>query len=253
MITAGIDIGSVCIKGVILINGEIKASKTTFTGYSPGQSAEALFSELKNESGADSIDAIVSTGYGRNSVSFSTKTITEITCHAAGAKFLDSRVKTVIDIGGQDSKVIGITEGGGVRDFAMNDKCAAGTGRFLEVMSRALELDLAKFGEASLRADSPSPISSTCAVFAESEVISLMAKGETRENIIAGIHESIARRIASMAARVGVIEPVMMTGGVSKNEGTVAALEQILKMKITVSEYSQLCGALGAALLAAEA
>lgn len=250
MITAGIDIGSVSVKGILLADGEIKASGIQFTGYNAGRAGVSVFDGLKESAGVDSVDAVVSTGYGRNNVDFASKTITEITCHAAGAYFLNKDVMTVIDVGGQDSKVIALTGDGRVKDFAMNDKCAAGTGRFLEVMSRALELDLENFGEVSLKADNPSPISSTCAVFAETEVISLIAKGEKRENIIAGIHESIARRVASMASRVGVREQVMMTGGVSKNAGAVAALESALGLKTLVTEYSQFGGALGAAVLA---
>ncbi len=252
IVTAGIDIGSVSVKGVILIDGQIVASKITFTGYSPSSTGEALFSELKKSAGLETVNAAVATGYGRNIVSFATRTITEITCHAAGARYIDKGVKTVIDVGGQDSKVIAIGDNGGVKDFAMNDKCAAGTGRFLEVMSRVLELDLDEFGAASLKAESAKPISSTCAVFAESEVISLLAKGEKREDIIAGIHESIAQRVASLAARVGVKEPIMMTGGVSQNAGAVAALEKVLGLPVLVTKYSQLGGALGAAVLAAE-
>lgn len=250
MITAGIDIGSVSVKGVLLVNGEIMATGIQFTGYNSGKAGESVFASLKESAGVDTVDAVVATGYGRNNVDFAHKTITEITCHAAGAGFLNKEVRTVIDVGGQDSKVISITEDGRVKDFAMNDKCAAGTGRFLEVMSRALELDLENFGGVSLKADSPSPISSTCAVFAETEVISLIARGEKRENIVAGIHESIARRVASLAVRVGVKEQVMMTGGVSKNTGAVAALEKALDVKALVTEYSQFGGALGAAVLA---
>jgi len=193
----------------------------------------------------------VSTGYGRNSVDFADKAITEITCHAAGAYFQDPAVRSVIDIGGQDSKAISMDDAGRVNDFVMNDKCAAGTGRFLEVMARALEVDLDAFGEMSLKADTPAAISSLCTVFAESEVISLIARGEKRENIIAGIHESIGSRVLAMAKRVGVTEPVMMTGGVAKNIGVVKALENRAGVSIKVSPNAQINGAIGAALLAA--
>jgi predicted CoA-substrate-specific enzyme activase len=197
------------------------------------------------------VDKIVSTGYGRKSVSFADKVITEITCHGAGAHYTNPDVRTVIDIGGQDSKALAIDEDGRVKDFAMNDKCAAGTGRFLEVMARALEADLDKFGEMSLHSEMPSKISSLCTVFAESEVISLISKGETRENIIAGIHESVAARVTALANRVGIHEPVMMTGGVAKNIGLVKALENKLQVPIFVSESAQENGAIGAAVLAA--
>jgi predicted CoA-substrate-specific enzyme activase len=156
----------------------------------------------------------------------------------------------VIDIGGQDSKAISVDENGAVRNFAMNDKCAAGTGRFLEVMANALQVDLEDFGRFSLKAERPSKISSLCTVFAESEVISLIAKGEKRENIIAGIHESIASRVVAMASRVGMTAPIMMTGGVAKNAGVLKALETKLGQSIEVSEKTQVTGAIGAALIA---
>jgi len=162
-------------------------------------------------------------------------------------------VRSVIDIGGQDSKAIAVSDTGSPMDFAMNDKCAAGTGRFLEVMARALEVDLEEFGDVSLKAQQPAPISSLCTVFAESEVISLIAKGEFRENIIAGIHEAIASRVVAMANRVGFNARVMMTGGVAKNTGVVKALEQKIGQKIHVSDKSQLTGAIGAAIIAQSA
>jgi predicted CoA-substrate-specific enzyme activase len=192
----------------------------------------------------------VSTGYGRNSVKFMDKAMTEIICHGAGAHYLNPRTRSVIDIGGQDSKAIVLDEKGKVKNFAMNDKCAAGTGRFLEVMARALEVELDGFGALSLRAGDPSRISSLCTVFAESEVISLISKGEKRENIIAGIHESIAARIAAMTNRLRIAPLVVMTGGVAKNIGVVKALERKIGMAVEVSEYAQVNGAIGAALLA---
>jgi predicted CoA-substrate-specific enzyme activase len=160
-------------------------------------------------------------------------------------------VRCVIDIGGQDSKAIALDENGRVRDFVMNDKCAAGTGRFLEVMARALEVDLDAFGEMAGEADRPARISSLCTVFAESEVISLIAQGEARANIIAGIHDSIAARVAAMARRIGVTPPVMMTGGVARNSGVVEALARQIGHPIRVTAHAQINGALGAALLAA--
>jgi predicted CoA-substrate-specific enzyme activase len=252
MITAGIDIGSITAKAAVLNNGEILGTKVMFTGYNAMQAGttviEALTSELDIKTG--DLDAVVSTGYGRNSVELANKAITEITCHGVGAHFLNPDIRFIIDIGGQDSKVICINGDGRVVDFAMNDKCAAGTGRFLEVMARALEVDLDKFGDICLEGKAPAKISSICTVFAESEVISLISKGETRENIIAGIHESVASRVSALAKRVGVVEPVMMTGGVAKNIGAVRALEAKLATTIQVSEYAQVNGAIGAAILA---
>jgi predicted CoA-substrate-specific enzyme activase len=252
MITAGIDIGSITAKAAILEDGRILGSKVVFTGYNARQAGKNVFDDLLRELGmeASSIEKVVSTGYGRNSVEFADKAITEIICHGAGAYYLNPEVRSIIDVGGQDSKVLTIDSDGRVKDFAMNDKCAAGTGRFLEVMARALESDLDDFGIVSLESDSPSKISSICTVFAESEVVSLIAKGESRGDIIAGIHESVASRISSLARRVGVKEPVMMTGGVARNIGVVRALEKVLDVSIKVSEFAQVNGAVGAAVMA---
>jgi predicted CoA-substrate-specific enzyme activase len=253
MITAGVDIGSITAKAAVIIDGEVKGTRVDFTGYNAEQAGRRVLDELIKELGMDaqSIARVVSTGYGRNSVKFADKAITEIICHGTGAHFLNPQVRAIIDVGGQDSKAMVVDSEGRVRDFAMNDKCAAGTGRFLEVMARALEVDLGDFGAKSLKSERPSKISSICTVFAESEVISLISKGEKRENIIAGIHDSVASRISALAKRIGVGEPLMMTGGVAKNMGVVKALENRLKMTIEVLESAQVNGAIGAAVMAA--
>lgn len=252
MRTAGIDIGSITAKAAIVEDGKILGTKIIFTGYNAEAAGLKVYEDLLSESGftTSSVSKIVSTGYGRNSVKFSDKTFTEIMAHAAGAYFLNSKIRTIIDIGGQDSKAMALDERGKVKNFVMNDKCAAGTGRFLEVMARALEVNLDEFGAMSLQSKQPSKISSLCTVFAESEVISLIARGEKRQDIIAGIHESIAARVSSMLARVGVSEPVMITGGVARNAGVVDALTRKLGVKIAVSSYAQVNGAIGAAVLA---
>lgn len=252
MLTVGIDVGSISAKAAIIKDGALLAGKVILTGYNARNAGEKVFAALLEEQGLtrEAVAQVVATGYGRNSVDFADRAVTEITCHAAGAHFQDPAVRSVIDIGGQDSKAIAMDSEGKVNDFAMNDKCAAGTGRFLEVMARALEVDLDAFGEMSLKADTPAAISSLCTVFAESEVISLIARGEKRENIIAGIHESIGSRVLAMAKRVGVTEPVMMTGGVAKNIGVVKALESRAGVSIVVSPHAQINGAIGAALLA---
>jgi len=252
MITVGIDIGSITAKAAVLDQGQLKGTVVQGTGYDAKAAAEAGFQKVLTISGYEEqqVDFVVSTGYGRRSVYFADKSITEISCHAAGAHFANPHVKSVIDIGGQDSKVMTISPQGKVLDFAMNDKCAAGTGRFLEVMARALEVDLEKMGEISLKSDSPATISSLCTVFAESEVISLIAKGEKRENIVAGIHASIGARVVAMAGRLGLKSPVMMTGGVAKNIGLVRMLEEKLNMPVEISEHAQVLGAIGAALIA---
>lgn len=252
MITLGIDVGSITAKAALVKDGKLLSTAVIVTGYNARNAGESVFGKILYEAGItrSEIGGIVATGYGRNSVTFAGKSITEITCHAAGAHFLNPAVRSVIDIGGQDSKAIVMDEAGKVKDFAMNDKCAAGTGRFLEVMARALEVDINDFGKMSLDADNPARISSLCTVFAESEVISLIAKGEKRKNIIAGIHESIGSRVAAMAGRLGLTSPVMMTGGVAKNIGVVKALEGKTGKPIEVSEMAQLTGAIGAALIA---
>jgi predicted CoA-substrate-specific enzyme activase len=252
--TAGIDIGSITAKAAVMSGEELLGTRVIFTGYHSEAAGRRVFTELLAELGLSrgQIGRIVATGYGRKNVTIADKAVTEIMCHAAGARFLDATVRSLIDIGGQDSKAVLMDENGRVVNFTMNDKCAAGTGRFLEVMARALEADLDEFGALSLKAERPAMISSLCTVFAESEVISLIAKGESRENIIAGIHEAIASRISAMAGRIGLIAPVMMTGGVARNIGVVRALEKAIGMPVVVSPYAQLTGAIGAARLALE-
>ena len=252
MITCGIDVGSITTKAAVVKDGEVIADKVVSTGYNARLAGENLFDAILQECGMDrdAMDRIISTGYGRNSLAFADKAVTEITCHAAGSFYLNPEVRSVIDIGGQDSKAIAVNDSGSPLNFVMNDKCAAGTGRFLEVMARALEVDLNNFGDFSLKAQQHSPISSLCTVFAESEVISLISNGEKRENIIAGIHDAIASRVVTMAKRVGFTPKIMMTGGVAKNAGVVRALEQKIGHKIEVSQKSQVTGAIGAAILA---
>jgi predicted CoA-substrate-specific enzyme activase len=252
--TAGIDIGSITAKAAVLRDGRFLGSRVIFTGYNAEAAGSRVFEELLGELGLDRAEVvrIVATGYGRKSVAIADKAVTEIMCHAAGARYLDPSVRSLIDIGGQDSKAVVMDESGRVTNFAMNDKCAAGTGRFLEVMARALEADLDEFGMLSLKAEQPAKISSLCTVFAESEVISLIAKGEIRENIIAGIHEAIASRVSAMASRIGLTAPVMMTGGVARNSGVVRALEKAIGVPVVVSPHAQVNGAIGAACLARE-
>ena len=252
MYTAGIDIGSISTKAVIMRNGQLLASRVMLTGYNAENAGKKVFDAVLDDLqiSASAITRMVATGYGRKSLAMADKSITEIMCHATGARYLNPLIRSIIDIGGQDSKAILLDDHGKVANFAMNDKCAAGTGRFLEVMARAMEVDLDEFGRMSLKADLPARISSLCTVFAESEIISLIAKGEKRENIIAGIHESICVRVLAMANRIGIKSPVMMTGGVAKNIGVVRAFEKAIGSPIEVSEYAQVNGAIGAALLA---
>jgi predicted CoA-substrate-specific enzyme activase len=252
MITVGIDVGSITTKGAIMDGDRLIGVSIRNTGYYSGQAGQSIYDTLLSENKLNpaDIEKVIATGYGRKNVKFADRSVTEITCHGSGAHFLNPEVRTIIDIGGQDSKVIALDGSGKVEDFVMNDKCAAGTGRFIEVMAGALEVSLDQFGQLSLAAERPSKISSLCTVFAESEVISLIARGESRENIVAGIHEAIARRVAAMAVRVGIQAPVMMTGGVAKNVGAVNALGERIGQPIQVLPEAQVTGAIGAAILA---
>lgn len=252
MIYAGIDIGSITAKAALIRGNQLFGTHVILTGHNPLNAGIKVFETLleKMKVSKSDVKAIVSTGYGRASVNFADKAITEIICHGTGAYFINYEIRGVIDVGGQDSKAILLDANGQVENFAMNDKCATGTGRFLEVMANAMEVDLNQLGDISLKADNPSKISSICTVFAESEVISMIAGQQKRENIIAGIHESAAARVAILATKTKLIEPVVMTGGVAKNKGMVTALEKRLGFNIIVGDSPQENGAIGAAVLA---
>lgn len=255
MYTLGIDIGSASSKVVILKNGRDLISSAVIqagTGTSgPGRVMEAVFKDIDLK--LEDMDYIIATGYGRFSVPFANKQISEITCHAKGIFYLVPTARTIIDIGGQDAKAIQLDDKGNILKFVMNDKCAAGTGRFLDVMSRVLEIELSAMGEAHFKADAPATVSSTCTVFAESEVISQLSKGISRENIVAGVHRSIASKACSLVYRIGILNDVVMCGGVAQDAGVVDAIEQELKQSIIVAPDPQITGALGAALMAYEA
>ena len=247
----GIDIGSTCAKTAVLAaDGSFALLSARPTGWSSVDTAESIRAELEAAHFSPETYPCVATGYGRVAVPYAGKSVTEITCHARGACFLHGRDDLlVIDIGGQDTKVIGVS-GGAVQDFLMNDKCSAGTGRFLEMMARTLELDMAEMSRRGLTWDKELTISSMCTVFAESEVISLIADNHTDSDIIHGLNKSIAGKTAAMAARAKGQPPYMMTGGVARNRGVVQALEEKLGAKLLISENPDLCGALGAALFA---
>ena len=256
MYTCGIDVGSVSTEAVILDrtdkeNGKIISYVITSTGSNSKNAAKKSLEAACNNANIskDEIKAIVATGYGRVNIPFADRNITEISCHAKGVVSLFPDVKTVIDIGGQDSKVIKLDNGNPI-DFLMNDKCAAGTGRFLEVMAKALEINLEHFADIFLNTNEKVDITSTCTVFAESEIVSLIGHGIDKNKIIKGLIYSIATRITSMVERIGLEEPVCMTGGVAKNLGVVRALEEKLDTKISIPDEPQITGALGAAYLA---
>ncbi len=250
---AGIDVGSLSTDVVLLgSDGAVAGEAVLPTGASTARASRDALERALSEAGAKRADIAftVSTGYGRDSVRSSDLRLTEITCHARGARSLFPRAATVLDIGGQDCKVIRLSREGRIADFAMNDKCAAGTGRFLEVMARTLEMDLERMGRRSLASRKSLSISSTCTVFAESEVVSLIASGASPDDIARGVHLAIAERIAALAERVGFEAPAVMTGGVAKNPGARRALEERFGIALLVPREPQLTGALGAALLA---
>lgn len=250
---AGIDSGSASTDVVILDkNRNIVTDSILPTGAGASMGAQKALEIALNEAhlNRSDIDFIVTTGYGRGAIEGGDQSITEITCHARGAHFLDPSVRTVIDIGGQDSKVIRLDEEGNVTNFVMNDKCAAGTGRFLEMMAKTLELSLEELSNVGLTYKEDITISSMCTVFAESEVVSLIAQNKATDDIVHGLNKAVAAKTASLCARVGGCAPFMMTGGVALNKGLVKTLEEKLNTKIIISDKAQLCGALGAALYA---
>ena len=254
---AGIDSGSTSTDVVILDqDGKIKSTMIIPTGGGAMMSAEKSLEQAVEKAGIrkDEIVRIVTTGYGRAYIDNGDDSITEITCHAKGANYLNPNVRTVIDIGGQDIKAISIDENGAVKNFLMNDKCAAGTGRFLEMMARTLGLSLEEMSVKGLDWKENIVISSMCTVFAESEVVSLVAQNKDVADIIHGLNVSVASKVGALAARLGQNNPgeYMMTGGVAKNPGIVHALEEKLGAKLYICEESQLCGALGAAIFAFE-
>ena len=251
---AGIDSGSTSTDVVILDqDGKIKSTMIIPTGGGAMMSAEKSLEKAveKAEINKDDIVRIVTTGYGRAYIDSGDDSITEITCHAKGAHYLNPNVRTVIDIGGQDIKAISIDENGAVTNFLMNDKCAAGTGRFLEMMARTLGMPLEEMSTKGLEWKENIVISSMCTVFAESEVVSLVAQNKNVADIIHGLNVSVASK-GALAARLGKKNPgeYMMTGGVAKNKGIIQALEEKLGAKLYICDEAQLCGALGAALFA---
>jgi len=252
----GVDVGSTTGKAVMLDgDGTVLASTICEATPRPEETARQCMDALVRSVSAslDDIAYLVGTGYGRIRVPFADENISEITCHATGARWLCPSVRTVLDIGGQDCKAIGVRQDGKVREFAMNDKCAAGTGRFLESMARALRIGLDDLSRLSQRAESPALISSQCSVFAESEVITQLNEGATIENIVAGIHRAIASRLISLLKRVGIEKDLTVSGGCAKNKGLIAVLEEKIGIDVVpLKEDPQIVGAIGAALLARE-
>ncbi len=250
--TLGIDIGSTASKCVMLADGKEIVAKSLIPVGAGTSGPQRAIDEVLKAAGKtrEEMSFILATGYGRNSLEgFADHQMSELSCHAKGAAFLFPEVRTVIDIGGQDVKILRV-ENGAMTNFQMNDKCAAGTGRFLDVMARVLEVDVNDLGTLGAKSTKHVGISSTCTVFAESEVISQLAQDTDKCDIINGIHQSVAGRVAGLAHRVGVQDQVVMTGGVAQNMGVVKALEEQLGHTIHTSPLTQYVGALGAALFA---
>lgn len=253
-VTVGIDIGSTTSKVVVLAGGKIVSNFVGPSTINPKQTAQLVFREALSAAGIDKaqVDYVVGTGYGRMKVEFANENVSEITCHAKGTHYLLPAVRTIIDIGGQDSKVISVDKSGLIREFQMNDKCAAGSGKFLEFMARSMGLTVNDMVRIHFEEGEPVAITSVCSVFAESEVINLINDEVPLPSIIKGLHKSIAGKVSSLARRVGLENDVAMTGGVAKNRGVVESLEDTLKCKfVTFPENAdpQIIGALGAAVI----
>ncbi|NLL19671.1 MAG: hypothetical protein GX262_11720 [Clostridia bacterium] len=256
-ITAGIDIGSTTSKAVILVDGKMASYYIGDSTVNPKKTARLVFQEALNRSGIDEkeIQYIVGTGYGRAKVDFAHENISEISCHAKGSYYLLPGVRTIIDIGGQDTKAISISPPGIIREYSMNDKCAAGTGRFLDFMARTMGMTIQKMIDIHFEEGEPAIISNMCSVFAESEVINLINEEVPLPSIIKGLHKSVANRVNTLVQRVGPKKEYVITGGVAKNKGVVEMLEKTLGVKFASFPENidpQIIGALGAAVIASE-
>lgn len=249
----GIDFGSTTGKAVVLDDtGKILAATVSQKGAVSDEGVKTAMAEAFAKAGISEaqISRAVSTGYGRRMLDIADRTITEITCHARGAVSMVPEAKLVIDIGGQDSKVIAIDPNGLVARFAMNDRCAGGTGKFLETLARAVNVELDDMGPLALQAKDNVSVTSMCATFAETEVIALLAEGISMVEVLGGVHTAMAKRTVGLVSRVGKIEPIVMTGGVARNPAAVKQIEQALGISIILPEHPQIAGALGAALFA---
>ncbi len=249
----GIDVGSRTTKAVIWDGEKVVRRALISTGWSPGDSARQVMTQIMDTNNSPPIARRVGTGYGRLSIDgLVDEVVTEISAHARGVWRILPQTRTIIDIGGQDSKAILVEEGGYVLDFAMNDRCAAGSGKFLEFLAVSLNQKIEEFSQLAMKSNSPVQISSLCTVFAESEVISLVAEGVPREDVAAGVHRSISLRVAGMAKSLHPQPPVAFTGGVARNRCMVKQLGESLGLEVIVPEYPEFTGALGAAIIAGE-
>jgi len=256
MIVGGCDVGSTTGKAVVLSESSVVAHCIAPSTTRPAETARMVMDEAIKMAGLGSLedlDYVVGTGYGRLKVPFANDNVSEITCHARGAHWMNPAVRTVVDIGGQDCKVMSVDEQGRVVEFAMNDRCAAGTGRFFEGMARVLNCGLEGISSLENQGNNPATISSQCSVFAESEVVTLINEGVDLPDIIAGINNSVANRLYAMVRRIGLVKELVLTGGCSKNAGLAKALEKKLAVAVTMlPQDPQIAGAVGAALIASE-
>ena len=254
MLTMGIDIGSTACKAVVLRDGKYIVSKAVIALGTGTSGPKDVFQKVLTEKkmSKQDVDRVLVTGYGRFTFDEADNQKSELSCHAKGVNLLFPTVRTIIDIGGQDVKVLRVSPKGALENFVMNDKCAAGTGKFLDVMARIINVGVDELGKLGLNATDEVSISNTCTVFAESEVISKLSTNVQLENLVAGIHRSVAKRVAALAFRNGIIPDVAMSGGVALNKGVVALMSQELKVDIMVHDDCQLAGALGAAVIAHE-
>ncbi len=254
MFTFGVDIGSTTSKCVVLKDGTQIVGSSLYVGGIGTGSPEKARREALEKAGIteDELSGTTATGYGRNRTENADYNVSELSCHALGAHLIFPNVRTIIDIGGQDAKVISLMENGRMKDFLMNDKCAAGTGRFLDVMANVLQVPVNEMSGVAAGATAPAPISSTCTVFAESEVISQLANGVKMPELLSGICESVATRVASLAKRINIVPEVCMSGGVAQNEAVRSALSRHIGFPILFSDKAQLFGAIGAARYAYE-
>jgi (R)-2-hydroxyacyl-CoA dehydratese activating ATPase len=269
MLTMGIDVGSRSSKCVILDDGELLTYGTTPTFPNIDKTTQAVVdAAVQRETGLwgeyrmplpdvkvdhltiEDMDYIVSTGYGRAIVSFANRSITEISCHCRGAQWFVPGVSTILDVGGQDSKGIRVDADGQVADFVMNDKCAGGTGRFMEIVAEALNVPLSEIGPLSLQNTKELPFSTTCAAFGRGAAVTMRKQGEAKEDILAGLHEAVARRVTALVNKVGFASEFVISGGIGRNVGLVSRIEQISGLKVTVPQEPMIVGAVGAAMFA---
>lgn len=249
----GIDFGSTTGKAVILNEaGQVVAAQVSQKGAISDEGVRVAMAAAFEEAGIEPGQVLraVSTGYGRRMLDIADRSMTEITCHARGALFMVPEAKMVIDIGGQDSKVIAIDDNGLVARFAMNDRCAGGTGKFLETLARALNVNLSEMGDLALKAKTDMKVTSMCATFAETEVIGLLAEGASKIEVLGGVHAAMAKRTMGLVSRVGIEQPIVMTGGVARNPAAVHHIEKVLGVSLILPRQPQIAGALGAALFA---